>query len=126
MENIEIPDDLYICDKYLCHKSCTYKNNSFSNNKFHYLPNKLVLNEIISKLRHKCNILDEIEEKTYFIDYKFNNLCYDVYAGAGIYLYGMYFSNLRIFTNVNDLLEYLDKNHPECVKSTDIKIALKD
>jgi hypothetical protein len=126
MENIEIPDDFYIYDdnhghKYLCHKSCTYKN-SFLNNKFQYLPNKLVLNEIIAKLRYICNINDEIEEKTYFINYKFNDLCHYVHDDL-IYLYG---PNYKYFSNVKDFLEYLTKNHPECIRNNDIKIALKD
>jgi len=126
MENIEIPDDFYILKRgfheYLCHKSCTYKN-TFSNNKFHYLPNKLVSNKIIAELRHKCNILDEIEEKTYFVDNRFNNLCYNMFDDLIIYLYG---PKYKYFSNVKNFLEYLTKNHPECIRNNDIKIALKD
>jgi len=133
MENIEIPDDFYIYtsvygNKYLCHKSCIFVNNLFSNCKFYYLHAKYISNEDIIKLRHICNINDEIEEKTYFVNNKFNCLSYDM-GGYGdcICLSEPYFA--RVFTgvnNVNEFLECLNKNYPECIRNNDIKIALKD
>jgi hypothetical protein len=129
MTDADIPDIFYIYEsdkydyRYLCHKSCVIVSNSFSNNKFYYLQYGPVSNEIIAILRSMCDIIDEIEEKTYFVNRKFNNLWYDIHANVVIHLsaYGV-----KIFNNVNDFIEYLNKNYPESIKNNDIKIALKD
>jgi hypothetical protein len=129
MENIEIPDDFYIytsvCGyKYLCHKSCIFVNSSFSNCKFQLLRCRSFSDEDIAILRYKCNIIDEIEEKTYFVDTKFNDLCYYVHDNTSIYLHGTHY--VQSLSNIKDFLEYLDKKYPECIRNNDIKIALKD
>jgi hypothetical protein len=129
MENIVIPDDFYIYEedgyKYLCHKSCVCIDGILSNPKFEYLQTRPVSNEDIIKLRYTCNMNDEIEEKTYFVDTKFNNLRYYVYDETGELSFrsGEHYID---FANVNDLLEYLAENYPECIRNNDIKIALKD
>jgi len=131
MENIQIPDDFYTYNKrgysYLCHKSCVAVNGQFSNHKYIYSYMNPITNENIAKLRYDCCIIDEVEEKTYFVNNKFNNLTYGIDRDIVIRLResrnGDY-SNM--FANVNDFIDYLNKNYPESVKSTDIKIALKD
>jgi len=129
MENIVIPDDFYIYTsvygyKYLCHKSCIFVNSSLSNCKFQLLRCRSFSDEDIAILRYKCNIIDEIEEKTYFVDTKFNDLCYCVHDNTSIYLHGIHY--VQSFSNIKDFLEYLDKKYPECIRNNDIKIALKD
>jgi hypothetical protein len=126
MTDVEIPGDFYVCNKYgykyLCHKSCITINGLFSNGKNYYLHTNHISNKDIIKLRHICNITDEIEEKTYFVDNKFKNLSYGIYDNGDIYLYKIN----KTFNNVTDFIDYLDKNHPECIRNNDIKIALKD
>jgi hypothetical protein len=131
METIEIPGDFYIYKEingytYLCHRSCVLINGKLSNRKYINLYDRLVSNKSIAILRHICGITDEIEEKTYFVNGKFNNLFCYVQNSARICLIVIHFCACTYFDNVNDLLEYLDKKHPECIKNTDIKIALKD
>jgi len=125
MENIEIPDDFYVYKGHnyntLCHKSCVIRNGEFSNYKFLFI-NKLISNEMIIKLRYKCNTIDEIEERTYFVDNAFKNLSYTTYYSGDIILY----KTNKIFNNVNDFIDYLAENYPECIRNNDIKIALKD
>jgi len=128
MESVKIPDDFYIYEeengcKWLYHKSCTLNNNTCSNHKFYYLGTKPVSNEIIVILRSICNKINEIEEKTYFVDHKFNDLLCGV-NDSKITLYRE--NHYDRFANVNDFIDYLAENYPECVRSTDIKIALKD
>jgi len=133
MDSVEIPDDFYICRvrslgdcscNHLAHKSCIYRNHVFSSYKRVVLINCSDLNKKITELRHKCNIIDEIEEKTYFVDNIFNNLAYGICRDSSILLCNKDYSNK--FANINDFLEYLDKNCPECIRNNDIKIALKD
>jgi len=134
MENITIPDDFYIVkigyEKYLCHKSCTLQVYTFSNKKYICLypsahpGNSLSTN--INILRNICNMCDEIVENTYFINYKFNNLNLEICQfNYSILLFKKY-TEIGKFNNVNDFLEYLTKNYPECIRNNDIKIALKD
>jgi hypothetical protein len=128
MENIKIPDDFYIYTgvygyKWLCHKSCVCINNNLSNIKYLFFPFGSFSDKDIAKLRYKCNIIDEIEEKTYFIDCRFNNIYYNLYDDTNIYLHGHIY---KCFHNVNDFIDYLAENYPESVKGIDIKIALKD
>jgi hypothetical protein len=128
MESIEIPDDFYIYEedgyRWLCHRSCVFVSNDFTNYK--NIEYEIISNEIITQLRNLCNIIDEIEEKTYFVDHKFNGLSYSVYnSKIGLYkdkhcdCYGR-------FADINDFIDYLAENYPECIRSNDIKIALKD
>jgi hypothetical protein len=134
MEGVEIPDDFYIYDRYfstyLCHKSCVLKNDIFSNRKYIYSCMKPFTNESIAILRHKCDTIDEIEEKTYFVDNTysddntFNKLVYDARSNENVWLEGMCI--YKKFNSVNDFINYLAKNYLKSVKSTDIKIALKD
>jgi hypothetical protein len=130
MESVEIPGDFYIRDKYgykyLCHKSCITINGLFSNGKFYYLHTNHISNKDIIVLRYKCNTIDEIEEKTYFVNDKFNDLNYGIHDDTRIYLHGLVIQFLKIFNNVNNFIEYLNKNYPESIRNNDIKIALKD
>ncbi len=128
MDIVEIPDDFYIYEedgyRFLCHKSCVLVNDTYSNNKFSSLMLRLVSDEDIILLRIKCNMIDEIEERTHFVSGRFKKLLYNICRDGHIELAEIYFPST--FNNVNDFIDYLDKNHPECIKSVDIKIALKD
>jgi len=130
MENIVIPDDFYTYNKYgytyLCYKSCVLKNGIFSNHKC-ISSLKPLTNENIAILKHKCDIIDEIEEKTYFVNNRFKKLSYGINRANDIWLRELRsgdYSNK--FVDVNDFIDYLAENFPESVKGTDIKIALKD
>jgi hypothetical protein len=127
MDNIEIPDDFYICKiqtlTYLCHRSCDFKNGRFSNTKNIHIYQ--LTNEHITILKNICNIVDEIEDQTYFIDNIFNIL-YFYFYNHSIQLCTVHEGHIKKFDNVSDFLEYLAKSYPECMKTTDIKIALKD
>ncbi len=128
MDIVEIPDDFYICRAYnytyLCHKSCVIINDLFTNYK--NIVYEIISNEIITQLRNLCNIIDEIEEKTYFVDQKFNDLLYSVYnSKIGLYK-DKHCDYYNRFVNAIDFIDYLAENYPESIRSNDIKIALKD
>ncbi len=130
IDNIEIPDDFYTITfnqyTYLCHKSCTESNDgSWSNDRFVYTSS--IINIInkghIENLRDICNIYDIITEKTYFKENTYNELVLSVYNKNGISLH----SGDKInFACLEDLLDYLAENYPECIRNDEIKIALKD
>jgi len=138
MENIEIPDDFYIytyntvytTTNYLIHKSCVIIDKKFSNCKYISCTGNIT-NNAIDLLRYKCNTCNEFEEKTYFVNGKYNELYY--YINFSIYdiknaehtlvISSNYF---KVFKNLIEVLDYLAENYPECIRSSDIKIALKD
>jgi len=75
--------------------------------------------------------INEIFEFTYVCDkYKED---YDMICIGNVEIYFQFKSYIciknytfeKIYYNVYDLIEYLKQNCPECIKSTDIKIALK-
>jgi hypothetical protein len=125
MEIIEIPDYFYINSSCLCHKSCIRTILGFSNRKYICTHDYPISNGLVAFLRLICNRIDEIEEKTYFVGRKFNNLWYTVSYGTNLWLRVLNYPN-KIFNNLNEFLEYLNKNYPECIRNDDIKIALKD
>jgi len=132
MENIEIPDDFYIYTYndienviyVLIHKSCVVTSEKFSNRKF-ILCTEYITNNTIDMLRHRCNVYDEIEEKTYFIDLCFKTLNIVISDYNNYVILYRNINYIQSFRSVNDLLEYLAENCPESIRNNDIKIALK-
>jgi hypothetical protein len=130
MENIKIPDNFYFNEGVLAHKSCIYRHdkNEYSNDRYIKIDQEVRQSDV-DNLRDICNIYDILNEKTYFEESRYKNMYTDIY----------YKNLLRLFVdnndddydyidfyNINELLEYLTENYPECIKDSDIKIALKD
>jgi hypothetical protein len=140
MDDITIPEDFYILNvrhiNYLLHRSCIvsncmYSNYMFSNYKcvcMHSVPRVGdSISTYINILRNICNIYDEIEEKTYFINSRFYDLSFNVSEYTfSIHLRVDETLNFFSFDNVNGFLEYLAENYPKSIRNDDIKIALKD
>jgi len=131
MDNIEIPEDFYVLNTghhiFLCHKSCIWSDHMFSNQKNVCLCTTSDIDSYyFNILRNICNMCDEVEENTYFIDDKFNDLEFNISKGRlWIHLF-VCGASTKNFSNAKSLLEYLAKNYPECMRNNDIKIALKD
>jgi hypothetical protein len=127
MENMAIPDDFYIFPFNNCiyHKSCVIVNDKgydeFSNGRF-VCSYKPIEQSDIDTLRDICNMHDVLNEKTYFKERVYDNLCVRIRGKNHLYLYN---DNIY-FNDINKLLEYLAENYPECIRNDEIKIALKD
>jgi hypothetical protein len=73
--------------------------------------------KLLDKLFINCKICDKYEEPAKHVQMcSFNNLIQLKYDGA---------KNITYFDSINDLIAHMHKNHPECIRQYDIKIALK-
>jgi len=128
MNNIVIPDDFYVDVYYLVHKSCIYchDKNEYSNDRYIKIDQEVRQSDV-DNLRDICNIYDILNEKTYFEESRYKNMYTDIYYKNLLRLFVDNNDDDYIdFYNINELLEYLTENYPECIKDSDIKIALKD
>jgi hypothetical protein len=123
MEKIKIPDDFYIDEYVLAHKSCIVISvrSSYSNDRY-VIPRGEVKQSHTDMLRYICNMYDILNEKTYFEENKYKNMYINIYD---IDLLELWNNSTIIFNGINELIEYLAKNYPECIRNDDIKIALK-
>jgi hypothetical protein len=121
-ELIKLPDKFYILKafiNYIADKSCIYDGNTFSNKKLI----RLDCHIRIKTLQIKCDIYDKIEEKTHFVNGKFNDLEITVVDDVNLYIKNLF---VKSFENVDNFIDYITKEYLECIKNNDIKIALKD
>jgi hypothetical protein len=127
MAKVKIPDDFYTFTyntlNYLCHKSCTVSDNVFTNDKVVRYIN--ISNKVIDDLRRICDMNDEIEEKTYFVNNEFNDLIFYISSNFSVYLHNAGIC-IKLFRNASYFLKYLAENYPDCMRNNEIKIALKD
>jgi len=132
LEEYLIGTDYHVLEngKTIAHKSCKSVNNgNFTNCKRVFTVSYYSLDECIRALKHRCEIIDQIEENTYLIDCKlFNNFRFylsDSTHNPMINLIKNKIPCLCICYTADEFIEFLTKNHPECIRSNDIKIALK-
>jgi len=123
MEKIKIPDDFYVNKNVLAHKSCMVGSfrSGYSNDRFVPIDREVRQSDI-DILKHICNMYDILNEKTYFEENKYKNMYINIYD---IDLLELWNNSTIIFNGINELIEYLAKNYPECIRNDDIKIALK-
>ncbi len=132
MENIEIPDDFYMVQRgttlYIAHNSCRYNGNSWSNSRctLFYYNNA---SHCIDTLRDICDIYDILNEKTYFKENKCGDLSVFVSHKKCMSMYDLkdrYKYIDKYFRSIDELLKHLEEEYLECIRSDDIKIALKN
>jgi len=126
MENIVIPDDFYFNKGVLAHISCIYcrEDDSYSNNIFILIDQEIRQSDI-DMLRDICDMYDILNEKTYFKEDRYKNLYAFISKNSFVLVNNGEDNNIN-FIDIESLLEYLAKHYPECIRSDDIKIALKD
>jgi hypothetical protein len=125
MEKIKIPDDFYIDEYVLAHISCILKGYAIYSNDKYIVHNGEDKQSYIDTLRDICNMYDILNEKTYFEENKYKNMYTRVDNKNSLKLFIENNNNIH-FNGIEGLLEYLAENYPECIRSDDIKIALKD
>jgi hypothetical protein len=125
MANNKIPDDFYVDGFHLAHKSCTRTSNGQWSNDRNTMRCGRCNQTDVDVLRYICNMYDILNKKTYFEENKYKNLCTFISKNSFVLVNNGEDNNIN-FIDIESLLEYLAEHYPECIRSDDIKIALKD
>jgi len=127
MANNKIPDDFYVDGIHLAHKSCIRTSNGQWSNDRNIMRCGRGNQADVDILRYICNMYDILNKKTYFEENKYKNLHTHIYKNSFVLVNndGGEVGNIN-FLDIESLLEYLAEHYPECIRSDDIKIALKD